>query len=289
MSATGHLDRSDEAGALALSRTLEEIQAVSSEIAEMLRRLSDASKATPHSDWSIYQHAAHLAVAQQGFADWISGAEPENLASGARRGFAAAGGRFDQFSQVNAGVLRDFGQRSPAQLAGLIAAGTRAVLAASGSRDPRHRAPSPFGPLGPGTYLAYVLTHLLAHGHPIARALGRPTPITRSRVLLCLPFLEAVLPLAFDNQERGRKIGARLEVRLRGGERFTVCFDEGALSVEPAPAGRVHCYLFADPVAFFLVWMGLRSQWGLIASGRLVAFGRRPWLALRLKSLAPNP
>jgi hypothetical protein len=33
----------------------------------------------------------------------------------------------------------------------------------------------------------------------------------------------------------------------------------------------------------------MASQWGLIARGKLVAWGRKPWLALRFKSFFPNP
>jgi hypothetical protein len=45
----------------------------------------------------------------------------------------------------------------------------------------------------------------------------------------------------------------------------------------------------ADPAAFLLVGSGLRSQWGQIARGKLLTWGRKPWLALRFVSLFSPP
>jgi hypothetical protein len=42
------------------------------------------------------------------------------------------------------------------------------------------------------------------------------------------------------------------------------------------------------PASFLVVALGMESQWGHIASGRLTAWGRRPWLALRIKGALPN-
>jgi hypothetical protein len=47
--------------------------------------------------------------------------------------------------------------------------------------------------------------------------------------------------------------------------------------------------LSADPVAFLLLAYGRRGQWPLIAQGRLLSYGRKPWLALSLRSLFVNP
>jgi hypothetical protein len=64
---------------------------------------------------------------------------------------------------------------------------------------------------------------------------------------------------------------------------------EGEVTMHPVPPRRAACSISADPVAFFLVAVGRRSQWGQIARGRLVAWGPRPWLGLRLTRLFPSP
>lgn len=55
------------------------------------------------------------------------------------------------------------------------------------------------------------------------------------------------------------------------------------------PSRRVDCHISADPVAFFLLGSGLASQWPLIARGKLMTWGRKPWLALKLASLFVSP
>ena len=54
-------------------------------------------------------------------------------------------------------------------------------------------------------------------------------------------------------------------------------------------APRFDVTVSADPIAFLLVAYGRRSQWNEIARGHLFVWGRRPWLALRLKSYLVNP
>jgi hypothetical protein len=61
------------------------------------------------------------------------------------------------------------------------------------------------------------------------------------------------------------------------------------VTVEDPPTGRSDCRLAADPVAFFLVAVGIIPQWGPISRGQLTAWDRKPWLALRFKALLPNP
>jgi hypothetical protein len=47
-----------------------------------------------------------------------------------------------------------------------------------------------------------------------------------------------------------------------------------------AADGPADCTIRAEPVAFTLVGYGRMSRWRAAATGRLVAGGRRPWLAL---------
>lgn len=54
----------------------------------------------------------------------------------------------------------------------------------------------------------------------------------------------------------------------------------------PHPAAFI---LWADPVDLMLVIYGRTSQWGPIARGRLLAWGRKPWLGLSFQSRFFNP
>jgi len=51
----------------------------------------------------------------------------------------------------------------------------------------------------------------------------------------------------------------------------------------------VDCHIFAEPVALFLVAMGLKKQWGPIATGKLMTWGTKPWLALQFVGFFATP
>jgi hypothetical protein len=67
-----------------------------------------------------------------------------------------------------------------------------------------------------------------------------------------------------------------------------VTIRDGALTVTRED-GPVDCHVSADPVALLLVAYGRRSQWGPIVTGKLVAWGRKPWLGPRLVRYLVTP
>ncbi len=138
-----------------------------------------------------------------------------------------------------------------------------------------------------------VLSELTVHGWDIARAEGVPWPIDASHAALIvqgflLPSLQ-VLGRSMVDQRTAAGVRARFEIRLRGGGRTWLRFHHGDLSVEANPGGPVDCHLLVDPVAFLLVSWGRTRQWPPILRGRLLAWGRKPWLGLRLRSWLRNP
>ncbi|MGH8900188.1 MAG: DinB family protein [Egibacteraceae bacterium] len=251
------------------------VEAVAGSIAEMLRGLPDTGVRIPNSDWSVGEAAAHLAVSQECYTEWLKGRSPYPDT------------HVTTFASVNAQSLEELSERDGAVLATLIVSRTRAFLEESASYPVQHQVHPHYGPMDLPSFTSLMLVHLLTHGWPMAKALGRPSPLEPAHTDLAIPCLQAVLPSVLN--EAGQRQDACLEVRIRGGRRFAVVFDNGSVTVEDAPTKRVDCYLSADPVAFFLVACGLRSQWGLIAQGKLIAWGLKPWLALKFKSYFPNP
>lgn len=139
-----------------------------------------------------------------------------------------------------------------------------------------------------------VLSELLVHGRDIAAAVGSRWPIDRHHASMVLTgFLFPSLGLlgrTTVDQGAARGVRATYEVRLRGGGgRAYLAFDDGDLTVGTGRPGPVDCHLSVDPATFLLVSWGRLSQWSGIARGRLVAYGRKPWLGLKLRSLLTNP
>jgi len=91
------------------------------------------------------------------------------------------------------------------------------------------------------------------------------------------------------DQEKAAGVHATYDIRLRGGGRAFFVFDDGFLTVEGPSSRRVDCHLSADPTALLLVAWDRQSQWPAIAKGKLMAWGRRPWLGIQLRSFMRNP
>lgn len=139
----------------------------------------------------------------------------------------------------------------------------------------------------------HILNELTVHGLDLARAEGVPWPIDPGHAALVLqgfvfPALHT-LGRAMVVQEKAGDKRARFEVRLRGDGRAWLAFDRGDFSVEASPKGPVDCHLSVDPVAFLLVAWGRIDQWSAIPKGQLLAWGRKPWLGMQMRSWLRNP
>lgn len=140
----------------------------------------------------------------------------------------------------------------------------------------------------------HLLNETIAHGYDIARASGRSwtvDPIHAAMVLegFIIPVIAALPPRSLVDQQRASGVRACYDVRIRGGGRYYLVFDDGTLEVEEPSSRRVDCHLSVDPAAFFLLAWGRIGQWGAIGRGQLMAWGRRPWMGLRLRSFLRNP
>jgi len=143
------------------------------------------------------------------------------------------------------------------------------------------------------TLASQALNELVVHGRDVALAEGVAWPVDRGAAALILdgflfPALD-VLGRSMVHQEEAAGVRARFDVRLRGGGGAHLTFSDGDLSVTRSALGPVDCHLSVDPAAFLLVSWGRVSQWPAIAKGQLLAWGRRPWLGLRLRALLRNP
>lgn len=173
------------------------------------------------------------------------------------------------------------------------AAGLLEAMAAGGAADDKRAWLVKGMQVGMSTLTCHALNELLVHGYDLAKAEGVPWTIDRrdAALVVCGFLFPSIAGLgrAMVAQEEAGNLKATLEIRVRGGGRAFFNFDHGDLSVTAEPAGRVDCVLSVDPVAFLLVAWGRISQWQAIPKGQLLAWGRKPWLALKLRSMLRNP
>lgn len=144
------------------------------------------------------------------------------------------------------------------------------------------------------TLSVHLLSETLVHGYDIARADGQPWVVDRPHAALVIegfmvPLLQVLDPRALVDQVKSAGLVATYEVRLRGAGSILFAFDNGCLSVRRPSGDHVDCHLSVDPAAMLLVAWGREGQWTQIARGRFLAWGRKPWLGLRLASLIRHP
>ncbi len=140
----------------------------------------------------------------------------------------------------------------------------------------------------------HLLNETVMHGYDIARAAGRTWRIEPAHAAMVVrqffvPVIQALDPQVFVRGDKAAGLQAAYDVRLRGRDRLHFIFDDGSLTVEEPSSRRVDCHISADPAAFTMVFWARQSQWNAIAKGQLMAWGRKPWLGPRFRTLLRNP
>jgi uncharacterized protein (TIGR03083 family) len=233
-------------------------------VADLARAAPDPERPVAGSDWSVREVIAHLVLIIEGFCRYATGdATPViDLADLARSNPAA----IEKVEERDVRALADRLEAGVAEFLELIV--DRAL------DDPMvwHGVDTTVG-AACGIYLG----ELLMHGEDIARTIEAPWPIAREDATIVL---EGTSQTAHHFLDPTPRPDAAFEVRLRGGPRFVYRFAGDSMRMERGGARDVDCRISADPVAMMHVVYGRRGQWPEILRGRLLAFGRRPWLAM---------
>jgi hypothetical protein len=202
---------------------------------------------------------------------------------------------------------------TPPLTADRVAALTTAMMAADPERDARVLADriaglgAAFAELDPSaepvTWLAgmhlppsavacHLLEELLVHGFDIASAARVPWPIDPAHAALVIagavvPILSAD-PMTFLDPDEARGFRARVDVRLRGFERYGFLFDDG-LTIEPGPTTAADVHLSIQPDQMLLVTLGRVAAWRPFAAGKAFVWGRRPDHLLKMMRVVVGP
>jgi hypothetical protein len=291
MIASGKVGRGQiREGPAMAAATEQTVTRVAAAAAALLRSIRDPGR-PGHGGWNL----AELSVHMLHVIDFELGT--------VRRDPVPAVGDFDELTRYTLGYVADEPCRDPVEVADRIeaAAAEYAALTAGVAADTEY---DWFGGarLPQRAVHAHIVSELLVHGWDVARAEHRPWVIDRSDAIVAID--EFVVPLAaafatagtfggagaFVDPARAAGLRAVYDLMLADGPRRHLAFDDGELTItDPEPARRVDCHLRADPATLLLVVWGRFSPWPAVARGRLMAWGRRPWLAARLPSLIRTP
>lgn len=198
--------------------------------------------------------------------------------------------------QLNNQGLQADQVRCPREIADRIEARAEKYLSECAGADPDEQRPW----IVQGTtihreMLTYnLLNETLIHTYDIARGSKQPFRIEPSYAAMALSrfivrALQANDPRTFVNGKKAAQVQATYDLRVRGRDSFHWIFNNGELTIVDPAAHTVDCHISADPVALLLVIFGRQSQWSAIATGKLMAWGRKPWLGPQLRGLVRNP
>lgn len=227
--------------------------------------------------WAVRDIAAHLATVVVRYADG-----PKDRGTWTSTPLELPALNHDQMQALGAMTVGDLTAILRQELATL-----QAQIRGYGSRLPSFRFHGG-EPVRADIALGLLLGELVVHGYDVARALRQPWPIDQGHAALIIEGLNPILP-GWVRPERIQGFTASFELRLRGQATHLWAFRDGRLQVNPPQPGVIDVHVSGDPAALLLVFYARESQWKHIATGRMLAWGRKPWLALTLTSRFHKP
>lgn len=260
------------------AKVCEAIEELTPRVADLVEQVTAPSAnvvGTP--DWPLAELAAHVASVPSAYADWND------------RGVGRWASSPDDMERASIEARSHLHGASMVECGAALRHGGELLVQLIRGHEPTDRIPFHCGTTVTAAELGgAAIGELLIHGRDLARTLGRPWSVTADHAVLVLAGYLSALPEFVAPLASGHT--ATYEIRLRDTRGFMRWrFEDGALDTRwsaPTPNDTV---LVADPATLLLVFMGRVSQWSAIARGRILSFGRRPWLALSLTSRLQTP
>ncbi|WP_312881603.1 maleylpyruvate isomerase N-terminal domain-containing protein [Actinomadura alba] len=255
------------------------LAAAGERFAELLLSVPPQAMAT--ADWTVADTAAHVVSISGSYASMLrtsGGGLPIPALEDVLKETTV-----DTVAHFNEVALANFDERDPRTLAERVRGDIAEMLRVSEDLDPGHPIDWLGGSRVPAAgVLAHLINELQIHGRDIARATDARWRVSPADAALFFEiFLLGVTSygygrlLDWDRPERKGRIA--VEFRSSHTAPAAMVLTDGLVTVEK-PAENVDVKLFFDPVTLNLMLFGRVSSLRAALSGRVVVWGRRPWL-----------
>jgi Mycothiol maleylpyruvate isomerase N-terminal domain len=232
-----------------------------------LARTADGTQRLSGSAWTVWESVAHVATVAPRYSKFPHGTQ--KLAETPA-----------VLPALNAAEIQELNQRSVGELLGLLDQAVEAVISqveAYGDASPAYRFHG--GEMvGADVALGILLGELLVHGWDLATTMRRSWPVTREQVSLIWSGVEPILP-GWVDPDRSAGHQAAYQVHLGDSRQHILCFTNGRLTTELPADRRIDCHIGGSPQAILLILYRRLSPWQAAVTGRVAAWGKRPWLA----------
>lgn len=246
-----------------VDRNLAAAREVVEQMAGMLEGLASTATMVPRSEWTVGEHAAHIAFTNIGFGLYALGAEYP-YGDGTQAGLAEA----------NEISLSGFPERDGAALAEHLRQGIETFARVARATPPDQQCPSPLGAMPMGVLTSYFLIHNLMHGCAISAGLNRDFPFEAEHLPMVWPMLMHTLP-GFVNSHI-QDLDGCIQITAGGGFESFWEIENGRVSVLLAPTRSVDCHVEGEPVHLFLVLIKMLTTAEAQELGHLRVSGSDP-------------
>jgi uncharacterized protein (TIGR03083 family) len=255
---------------------LDALTASTRQLNAMLRTHAHGDRPIQHLEWTVAQCVAHMLISNWMYADQVTG--------------PGVSMSIDQTAELNTWSVSLLGGLDPSALVPEMDRSTSNFVDVVRALPPDAMFTWWSGAeAAVETAVGLLVGERLVHGWDVARALDVPWQIDPAHAAIAMSASFAVMPLVVD-PHAAAGFDAVYEMRLRGHGRFELRFVDGVLTTsETTGAPDAACRISADPVALLLTGYGRVSQWRPVVRGRMTAWGRKPWLGLRLGRVLRNP
>ncbi|NEC10438.1 maleylpyruvate isomerase N-terminal domain-containing protein [Streptomyces sp. SID7909] len=271
-------------------RTRAALAGAGSRLGELLRAVSDPDAASGVPEWTVGDVGTHLAAVYLAYTSLVSGDGAMDWGDIPPPG---EGTFAERITAINERSVTVFERERRAQVPEFIAEQCETFLRVTEGMAPDTPVAPPWYdemPFTLATLTGLMLSETLVHGLDVARGARLTWPIGDEEARLVLGQSMPTMMTAALDPVKAKGVRIAFDLAIKDGPSLAVVVDDGTVTVtRDAPPRAYDCRIVAAPATFLLVSFRRTPIWKAVATGRMRAGGRKPWLAVRLGQLVVSP